>query len=319
MTSLRLCHKCFTVLSNTRTKQYQLIKICGKVLQNNPRSCQNYIASHALRFNSTSTADPTNTHTTIDQDEHHKFTKLASHWWDEKGEFYALHSMNRLRIPLIRDAFVDASDKGSKIFPLKDKLILDVGSGGGIIAEPLARLGATVTGIDMVEENIRIAQTHISQDPEISGRVNYIHGAVEDLTEEGKFDAVVASEVVEHVSDVEMFISSCCKLIKPGGYFFLTTLNKTYASYLLAVLGAEHLLRIVPPGTHDWNKFISPEELQLSLEQNGMTVRLLHGMCYNPVINRWSWISNTDINYAMYAVKSSQSIHSHDTIEQTDY
>lgn len=255
-------------------------------------------------------------HTTVDQNEHDKFLKLSSQWWDEKGEYFALHSMNKLRIPLIRDGMVESTT--NKIFPLKDKVVLDVGSGGGIIAEPLARLGATVVGIDMVEENIKVAQTHISQDPSIMDRVKYIHGAVEDLvgTEEEKFDAVVASEVVEHVSDVGAFLSSCCKLIKPGGSMFITTLNKTSISYGLAVFGAERILRVVPPGTHDWNKFIPPEDLQEELERSGMVVRLVHGMCYNPFNNQWSWITNTDINYAVHAIKPVDSMESNNTQEE---
>lgn len=305
--TVKACEKCITVLNLFQKRQKLMLPLALHRSHNlTKRDRLSYYYLKQTRLLTTSATEQPTVKSTVDEAELEKFTKLAAKWWDERGEFYALHSMNRLRIPLIRDALVDRYQLLPTKFPLKDKYILDVGSGGGIVSEPLARLGARIVGIDMVEENIRVAQTHLMEDSEIMERIQYIHGAIEDLVllEGGKFDAVISSEVVEHVSDVGTFISSCCKLLKPGGSLFITTLNKTYLSYGLAVFGAEQLLRVVPPGTHDWNKFVPPEDLQLYLENNEMTVKLLHGICYNPVINKWSWISDTSVNYAVHAVKN---------------
>ncbi|XP_050393381.1 ubiquinone biosynthesis O-methyltransferase, mitochondrial [Patella vulgata] len=249
--------------------------------------------------------------TTIDEEEIKRFSALAQLWWDEEGEFNALHTMNELRVPLIVNALIEQKQKTgaeSHRFKAHSQLegfkILDVGSGGGILSEPLARLGAFVIGVDASEENIKIAQAHVIRNEELACNIKYICATVEDLieSEERSFDCVIASEVVEHVLDTSMFIKACCKLVKPGGSMFLTTLNRTNLSYLLGVVAAERLLRIVEPGTHDWNKFISPQDLQYLLDQNGFSTRLVHGMMFNPITKRWSWTENTSINYAMHAV-----------------
>ncbi|XP_072035424.1 ubiquinone biosynthesis O-methyltransferase-like [Amphiura filiformis] len=249
---------------------------------------------------------------TIDEEEIDKFRALSERWWDEIGEFQALHTLNDLRVPLIRDATLNGRDhKDERLAlemgpsPLKETLILDVGSGGGILAEPLARLGATVIGIDATEENIPIAQTHASHDPEIRTRLKYIHGTTDDLvaTEAGMFDVVVASEVLEHVSDVGQLVSTCVDLVRPGGSVIFTTINKTWISYMLAVVGAEDIFRVVPSGTHDWEKFIPPEDLERILEQCGCEVKLVSGMLYNPLTHHWSWTDIESCNYALHAIK----------------
>ncbi|KAL4232575.1 Hexaprenyldihydroxybenzoate methyltransferase [Mactra antiquata] len=244
--------------------------------------------------------------TTMDEEELKHFQALAKSWWDETGDFEALHAMNKLRVPFIRDGLVDQNDiVESDGLPLKDLTIVDVGSGGGILSEPLARLGAFVIGLDPVEESTTIAQLHLKEDPRVQCRVKYINGSVEDLasTESEKFDAVVASEVVEHVADLVSFVESCCKLLKPGGSLFITTMNKTVLSKSLAVFAAEKVFKIVPEGTHDWEKFVPPEDLKVILENNNMDVKMIHGMLYLPVFREWKWVKDTSINYALHAVK----------------
>jgi len=246
--------------------------------------------------------------TTIDEQEISHFSALSALWWDEGGEFAALHSLNELRIPLIRDALMSKKrlDEYKDDKPLEGFWILDVGSGGGILSEPLARLGANVIGLDAAEENIKIASAHVMHDPAIKNNIKYIHATVESIVESqaGKFDAIVASEVLEHVADVDTFVSSCCELVRPGGSLFFTTLNKTYLSYALGIVAAERILGLVSPGTHDWDKFIPPLDLQYILEKNQCTTRLVHGMWYNPLSKRWDWAKDTSINYAVHAVKS---------------
>jgi len=245
---------------------------------------------------------------TIDEQEINHFSALSSLWWDEGGEFEALHSLNELRIPLIRDALLSQQplDKYTEDKPLAGFWIMDVGSGGGVLSEPLGRLGASVIGLDASEDNIKIAQAHLMHDPAIKDNIKYIHSTVEDVaeTQAGKFDAVIASEVLEHVADADTFISSACQLVRPGGSIFLTTINKTALSYALGIIAAEHILRLVSPGTHDWNKFISPLDVQYILERNDFSTRLVHGMWYNPCSKRWSWANDTSVNYAIHAVKS---------------
>ncbi|XP_045197576.2 ubiquinone biosynthesis O-methyltransferase, mitochondrial-like [Mercenaria mercenaria] len=244
---------------------------------------------------------------TMDEDELRHFKSLAQSWWNETGEFEALHAMNKLRVPFIRDGLLNHRDDMSEnpSQPLQGLTIVDVGSGGGILTEPLARLGAFVVGLDPVEESTKIAQLHLEEDPSLLPRVKYITGSVEDLvgTESETFDAVVASEVVEHVADHVAFLESCCSLVKPGGSLFITTMNKTTLSRGLAVFTAERILRVVPEGTHDWEKFVPPEDLKLLLENNNMHTRLIHGMLYVPALREWRWVKNISINYAMHAVK----------------
>lgn len=261
---------------------------------------------------------PTVDHT-MDEEELANFTKLASSWWDETGEFEALHAMNKLRIPFIRDALLNQRTESpvTRSLPLEGMKIVDAGSGGGLIAEPLARLGAFVIGVDPVEESTKIAQLHLEEDPVIVPRVKYITGSVEDLvpTEAEQFDAVVSSEVIEHVADLKTFIDSCCKLVKPSGSLFVTTINKTELARATAVFAAEQVLKIVPPGTHDWNKFVPPEDLQYILDKAGLSTRVIHGMLYNPLTREWRWIKDTTVNYALHAVKADKENagHSHGT------
>ncbi|CAN9514125.1 unnamed protein product [Ophioblennius macclurei] len=249
---------------------------------------------------------------TVDPNELKRFQSLAGKWWDEQGEFGALHAMNDLRVPFIRDNLLNVHRARHPGKPLAGLRILDVGCGGGLLTEPLGRLGANVLGIDPVEDSIGTAKLHSSYDPDLRERVSYQACTLEQLSGEGEgeeeqgaaqFDAVVASEVVEHLADLETFAFCCGHVLKSGGSLFITTLNKTNLSYALGIVAAEQLLCIVPRGTHDWEKFISPVELERLLESNGFSVQSVQGMLYNPVSGAWSWTNSTAINYALHAVK----------------
>ncbi|XP_029958549.1 ubiquinone biosynthesis O-methyltransferase, mitochondrial isoform X2 [Salarias fasciatus] len=254
---------------------------------------------------------------TVDPDEVKRFQALASKWWDERGEFAALHAMNDLRVPFVRDNLLNVHRACHPGKPLTGLRILDVGCGGGLLTEPLGRLGASVLGIDPVEDSIRTAQLHSSHDPDLRERVSYQACTLEQLSgrevgeeeqESARFDAVVASEVVEHLADLETFAFCCSHVLKPGGSLFITTINKTNLSYALGIVAAEQLLRLVPRGTHDWEKFISPVDLERLLESNGFSVESVKGMLYNPVSGAWSWTNSTAINYALHAVKVADEI-----------
>lgn len=244
--------------------------------------------------------------TTIDSEEVFKFNELCDEFWDMNGPFQALHTMNKLRVPLIKNALSHDKNNNSKSNskPLQDKTILDIGCGGGILSEPLSRLGATVTGIDASEGAISVAKFHAKHDPDIGSRLNYECITAEELLKESpNFDAVVASEVIEHVNDQELFIKTCSQLTKPGGSLILTTINRTSRSGLLAIIGAEYILGVVERGTHDWNKFVPDDELASLVISNCFTVDIIQGMCYNPFNRVWSNISDTSVNYALVAHK----------------
>ncbi|KAM3930301.1 ubiquinone biosynthesis O-methyltransferase, mitochondrial isoform 2-T2 [Leptodactylus fuscus] len=234
-----------------------------------------------------------------------KFQVWSAKWWDEEGVYSALHAMNDIRVPFIRDILMSKNPNHDVGSPLSGMKLLDVGCGGGLLSEPLGRLGAIVTGIDPLEDNIKSAELHKSFDPVLDGRVQYRNCSLEDMVQQSmeSFDAVVASEVVEHVNNVEAFIQSCFQVLKPGGSLFITTINKTKLSYFLGILLAEKVMSLVPEGTHDWNKFISPVELERLLESNGFVASTLRGMLYNPLIGSWRWFDDTSINYAIHAVK----------------
>jgi len=249
---------------------------------------------------------------TLNQEEHDKFRKMAHDWWDPKGPAQGLLSMNQLRVPLIKDGLISSGrtkQSSNTSEPLSNLRILDVGCGAGLLCEPLARLGADVIGLDAVQENINCAKEHAAKDPIVRGRVNYLCSTIESFLEENpdikKFDAVIASEVIEHVDNPPHFVSTCSSLIDEGGSFFLTTINRTQRSYLGAIIAAEYVLRLLPTGTHDWNKFITPQELQHMLDSTkySFRTRLLHGMFYFPFFDKWTWIPDTSVNYALHAVK----------------
>jgi len=273
------------------------------------------------RFYLSTAAASTSSSSSVDENEVGRFSALANLWWDDDGPMKALRSMNRLRVPWIRDTLLqirrqrrqisNEPDTSSPSMPLDGFRILDVGCGAGFLTEPLARLGAKVVGIDPSLENIEVAKRHASgrKDLDYEQRLIYYSKTIEQLVEEdGRdqlYDAVVASEVIEHVSSRETFVENCLRLTKSaGGCVFFTTINRTLLSRYLAIYMAENILNLVPRGMHDWEKFISPDDLQFLVEKNDdCYVRLVHGMMYNPLVNSWSWIRNTSVNYALYGVK----------------
>jgi 2-polyprenyl-6-hydroxyphenyl methylase / 3-demethylubiquinone-9 3-methyltransferase len=243
---------------------------------------------------------------TASADEVARFAAIADAWWDPNGEFRALHRLNPTRIAYIRDRIAGHFGRDSLApRPLSGLRILDIGCGGGLVAEPLARLGAAVTGIDADQRGVQIAEAHAQK----SGlSIRYRCTLPEDLlrADEPPFDAVVSMEVVEHVTDPRAFLSLCADLLRPGGVLVLSTINRTLKSLALAKIGAEYILRWVPVGTHDWRKFVRPSELAAGLRRCGIQVEDVTGMRYNPLFDQWSLsATDLDVNYLLSATKPS--------------
>ena len=238
----------------------------------------------------------------VDAEEVAFFASISSEWWNPDGPFRPLHELNPCRISYIRNLLTkhnlldDSSPK-----PLEGLRILDIGCGGGLICEPLTRLGATMIGVDATQKNIGVASHHAS---EMGLKIDYRNTTAEDLAEAGEqFDAIINMEVIEHVADINIYLASCRKLLKPDGIMLVSTLNRTLKSLLLAKIGAEYILRWLPIGAHDWNKFLKPEELEAALTKAGFKMDDLAGMNYNPLTRRWK-LDGRDfaINYAVSAI-----------------
>ncbi len=235
---------------------------------------------------------------TIDEKEVEKFTKIADEWWSINGKFKPLHKFNPCRISYIKEKLISHfSLDASAPNPLKNLKILDIGCGGGLLCEPLKRLGANIVGIDAGEKNIAIAKIHSKK----SGlEIDYRHQDVEDLAKtDEKFDVVLAMEVIEHVADIEKFLIAAKNCLKPNGILFVATLNRTVKSYLNAIIGAEHVLRWLPRGTHDWKKFLKPSQVNKIAENNDLQLLELTGFSYNILKDQWRESGDVDINYAM--------------------
>lgn len=241
----------------------------------------------------------------IDQREIDQFSRLAGDWWDPRGPMAALHKFNPVRLAYIRDQAAARFERDpKKLDSLKGLRMLDIGCGGGILSEPLARLGAEMIGADPAEENIAAASAHAE---EMGVAVDYRATTAEALAEAGeRFDVVLAMEVVEHVADVASFVATCAAMVKPGGLMIAATLNRTLKSFALAIVGAEYVLRWVPRGTHQWDKFVTPNELELAFERNGLNVIAERGVIYNPFADRWQLSSDMDVNYMLVGERPKQ-------------
>ena len=239
--------------------------------------------------------------TTINKEEIQKFSRLADEWWDVNGKFKPLHMFNPIRIEYITDNL-------KKHFKIKkdnnylDGLnILDIGCGGGLISEPMARLGAKVTGIDASEKNINVAKLHSKNN---GLNIDYQNTSPENLKYFEKFDIILNLEIVEHVDNVSLYINSCYKLLKKNGLMFTATLNRSFTSYIKAIIGAEYILRWLPIGTHDWNKFLKPEELENLLSKERFSTIDVKGLKFNPFLKKWTKSNDLSVNYIICSLKN---------------
>ena len=242
------------------------------------------------------------TATTIDDEELAKFSAMADEWWDPAGKFKPLHKFNPVRLGYIREhAIAHFGKDGHTRRPLEGLRFLDIGCGGGLLSEPMARLGAKVVGIDPAERNVRTAQAHARQ---TGLSVDYRVTTAEALAAAGeKFDVVLNMEVVEHVADVPLYMKSCAELVKPGGLMFVATINRTPRAFALAIVGAEYVLRWLPRGTHEFRKFLTPEEIAALITRNGMRVTDKTGVVYNPLADEWRQSRDMGVNYMVLAQK----------------
>ncbi len=240
--------------------------------------------------------------TTVDTSEVAKFSAMAAEWWDPQGKFGVLHKFNPVRLGYIRQHVCDHFALNDRdLRPLKGMRVLDIGCGGGLLCEPMSRMGADVLGADASEKNIKTAMVH-AQEHKLD--IDYRAVTAEQLASDGEqFDIVLNMEVVEHVADVDLFMTSCASMVKPGGMMFVATLNRTMKAFALAIVGAEYVLGWLPKGTHQWEKFVTPRELESPLTASDMKVTSRSGVIYNPLTGVWSLSSDADVNYMMVAVR----------------
>ena len=238
---------------------------------------------------------------TINKKEIEKFSKIAEEWWNPHGKFKPLHKFNPIRISYIKENIINTFKLTNKEKPLNKVKILDIGCGGGLLSEPMSRLGAEVFGIDASEKNINVAKLHAKKS---NLNINYKCTSPEKFNKKIKFDVILNMEIIEHVEDVDFFLKSCSKLLKKNGIMFVATLNKTLKSYLFAIVGAEYILRWLPIGTHSWDKFINPDDLVSILNKYNLKMELIDGMKFNIIKDEWFVSSDKSVNYIGKFIKN---------------
>ncbi len=238
---------------------------------------------------------------TINKEEVEKFSKIAEEWWNPNGKFKPLHKFNPIRIEYIKNNIIKDFNISSNHKPLKGISILDIGCGGGLLSEPLARLGADVVGIDASKKNIDIAKHHLKKS---NLKIEYHDKSPENFNYEKKFDVILNMEIVEHVEDIPKFINQSTKFLKNNGLMFIATLNQTLKSYVFAIIGAEYILRWLPIGTHDWNKFVKPEELEQKFTNLNLSIIDVCGLEFNPLMRKWKQSKNLSVNYIITGKKN---------------
>ena len=233
--------------------------------------------------------------TTINKEEIQKFSKIADEWWDANGKFKPLHVFNPVRIKYIKEKCISHFNlKGNGDKPLSSLKILDIGCGGGLISEPMCRLGAQVTGMDASSRNITVAQIHAEKN---NLKIEYINSSPEKNDLKKKFDVILNLEIVEHVDNLKLFLESSSQMLNKNGIIFVATINRTFESYIKAIVGAEYILRWLPIGTHDWQKFIKPDELIKICEKNSLILKNIDGMSFNPIVDKWNISKDKSVNY----------------------
>ena len=240
--------------------------------------------------------------TTVNKEEIQKFSAIAEEWWNVNGKFKPLHMFNPIRIEYILETTKDHFHiKDNSNEPLKNLRILDIGCGGGLMSEPITRLGGKVTGIDASEKNIKVAQLHAEKN---NLKINYLNKSPENLDDNEKYDVILNLEIVEHVEDLQLYLKSCSRLLKKNGIMFTATLNRTFTSFIKAILGAEYVLRWLPIGTHDWNKFVKPEELESLITSLNFQIKDIKGLEFKPISRKWVRSENLSVNYIMSSIKN---------------
>ena len=239
--------------------------------------------------------------TSVNKKEIEKFSKIADEWWNPEGKFKPLHKFNPIRIKYIKENIINNFELKNKTKPLSGVNILDIGCGGGLLSEPMSRMGANLTGIDASEKNIKIAKLHAKKN---KLNINYLCTSPERLKIKNKFDVILNMEIVEHVEDVDFFLKSCSELLKKNGLMFVATINKTLKSYVFAIVGAEYVLRWLPIGTHEWEKFVKPEDLKKILMRYDLSLNKLEGMNFNIIKDEWSISRDLSVNYIAKFIKN---------------
>ena len=236
----------------------------------------------------------------VNKKEIDKFSKMANEWWDPEGKFKPLHKFNPTRIKYIKENIINNFQLKNKIKPLSGINILDIGCGGGLLSEPISRMGANVTGIDASDKNIKIAKLHSKKN---KLKINYLCSSPEKLKITKKFDVILNMEIVEHVEDIDFFLKSCSKLLKKNGLMFVATINKTLKSYIFAIVGAEYVLKWLPIGTHEWEKFVKPDDLKKILMKYDLSLNKLEGMSFNIIRDEWNISRDLSVNYIAKFIK----------------